>query len=253
MPKLNDASMEDQNNIGHFGFSAVRLDELGATEYTLATIVVDTSGSVHSFQSDLEKTLKEAVRALQYSPRADNLMLRVLKFDSHHEEVHGFKLLENINLSDYDGVLQCGGATSLFDASVDGIEAIKNYGKQLNSQDVDVNGIVIVLTDGDDNSSSLGGQSVGKAKQACLNEEALESILSILVAVNVQESYFKQFLDQFNTDGKFDQLVELASADAKTLARLGNFISKSVSSQSQSLGTGGPSQTLDFDNTSLSI
>lgn len=253
MPKLNDASMEEHQNAGHFGFSAVRLDELGATEYTLATIVVDTSSSVYQFESDLEKTLKEAVRALQYSPRADNLMLRILKFDSRHEEIHGFKLLENVNLSDYDGVLQCGGSTALFDATLDGIEAIKNYAKQLNSQDVDVNGIVIVLTDGDDNSSSLGGQSVGQAKHACLKEEALESILSILVGVNVKESYFKQFLDQFKNEGKFDQLVELAKADAKTLARLGNFISKSVSSQSQSLGTGGASQTIDFDNTSLSI
>lgn len=253
MPKLNDTSMEEHQNTGHFGFSAVRLDELGATEYTLATIVVDTSSSVYQFESDLEKTLKEAVRALQYSPRADNLMLRVLKFDSRHEEIHGFKLLENINLSDYDGVLRCGGSTALFDASVDSIEAIKNYAKQLNSQDVDVNGIVIVLTDGDDNSSSLGVQSVGQAKHACLQEEALESVLSILVGVNVQSTVLSKYLDQFKQDGKFDQFVELNNADAKTLARLGNFISKSVSSQSQSLGTGGPSQTLDFDNTSLSI
>jgi hypothetical protein len=38
----------------------------------------------------------------------------------------------------------------------------------------------------------------------------------------------------------------LKDASAKSLARLAAFISKSVSSQSQSLGSGGPSQAQTF-------
>lgn len=253
MPKLNDQTMEEQPNVGHFGFSAVRLGDLEASEYTLATIVVDTSGSVYGFIDDIEKALKECVRALQYSPRSDNLMLRVVKFDSHHEEVHGFKLLENCQIDDYTGSLQPGGATVLCDASVDAIEAVKNYAKQLNGEDIDVNGIVIVVTDGMDNGSSLGEETVGNTKMSCVSEEALESVLSILVGVNVNDSSVKNYLDSFKDKGKFDQFVALDNANAKTIARLGQFISKSISSQSQSLGTGGPSQTIDFNNGSLAI
>ena len=253
MPKLNDETMNEQPNVGHFGFSAVRLDELGASEYTLATIALDVSGSVYGFIDQIEEALKECVKALQYSPRSDNLMLRVIKFDSSHEEVHGFKLLENCNLNDYTGCLSPGGATALFDASVDGIEGIKNYANQLNDNDVDVNGIVIVVTDGEDNSSSLGINSVGDAKLSCITDEALESVLSILVGVNINNKNIKSYLDAFQDQGKFDQFVALDNASANTIAKLGKFISKSISSQSQSLGTGGPSQTLDFDNSSMSI
>lgn len=65
--------------------------------------------------------------------------------------------------------------------------------------------------------------------------------------------YVKSYLDSFQDKGKFDQFVALDNANSKTIARLGQFISKSISSQSQSLGTGGPSQTIDFNNGSLSI
>lgn len=242
MPKLNDNTMENNNTVGHFGFSAVRMDELGASEYTLATIVVDVSGSVYSFEKDLEKCVKEAIAALRYSPRSNNLMLRVLKFNSGHEEVHGFKLLENCNADDYNGQFQPGGMTACFDATVDAIEGTKNYASTLNSNDIDVNGIIIVLTDGADNESKFGATTVGERKMSCVTDEALESVLSILVAVNSQD--FQSYLDNFNKEGKFDQMIAVNDASASTLAKINKFISKSIVSQSQSLGTGGPSQAI---------
>jgi uncharacterized protein YegL len=250
MPKLNDATMENVN-VGHFGFSAVRNDQLGASEYTLATIVVDASGSVGNFQAELEKCLQEVIKALQYSPRADNLMVRLIKFASKHEEVHGFKLLENCQLNDYANILHCGGSTACFDSCIDAIEGIKNYATQLNSNDIDVNGIVIVITDGEDNVSKFGAQAVGSAKEACLKEEALESILTVLIGVNAAS--LTKYLTSFETDGKFDQKVLLKDASASTLAKLNGFISKSISSQSQSLGTGGPSQVINPASMSLTI
>ena len=50
--KLNDNTMEQINNLTNtsFGYSATRLNELGASEYTLVTLVVDQSGSVEGFQ-----------------------------------------------------------------------------------------------------------------------------------------------------------------------------------------------------------
>jgi uncharacterized protein YegL len=251
MPRLNDNTMEDNINVGHFGFSGVRIDQLCASEYTLATIVVDVSGSVASFQTELEKCVKDAIKALQYSPRADNLMVRMIKFANKPEEVHGFKLLENCQINDYSGVLSCGGNTACFDASIDAIEGIKNYAKQLNANHFDANGIVIVITDGEDNVSKYGTQGVGSAKESCVKDEALESILTILVAVN-SAGISTAYLDRLEKEGKFDQVIKLNDASASTLAKGGKFISKSISSQSQSLGTGGPSQTINI-NGSLTI
>jgi len=58
MPILMDEKMEELRTASNYRFSAVKVDELGATKYTLATIVVDVSGSVAAFKNELENSLK---------------------------------------------------------------------------------------------------------------------------------------------------------------------------------------------------
>ena len=55
-----------------------------------------------------------------------------------------------------------------------------------------------------------------------------------------------RILTDFSKTAGFTQYVELGNANAATLAKLADFVSRSISSQSQSLGTGGPSQSLTF-------
>jgi uncharacterized protein YegL len=231
-----------QHNQGHFGFSAVGLDELGASEYTLVTIVVDRSGSTHGFQQAMENCLKELVKSCQFSDRADNLMVRVVVFEDHHEEIHGFKFLSQINASDYDGILRPGGSTALFDATTDSVEATTNYAKTLGESDYFVNGFVVVITDGADNVSKLTANSVKEAFTEAIRSETLESLMSILVAVNAQR--YKSYLDDFNQQVGFSQYEEINNVDEKTFARMANWLSSSISSQSQALGSGGPSQSI---------
>ncbi len=230
----------------HFGYSAERLENLGAAEYTLVTIACDASGSVAPFQKQLEKTLQSIVQACQRSPRADNLLLRLVEFDQHLREPHGFKLLERCNAADYDGVLHIGGATALYDAAENAVRATTDYAQQLAAGDFSANAIVFVLTDGMDNASTLTPRLVKEALSRAVSEEALESVVSVLIGVNVQDRTVGGYLQDFRTDVGFTQYVEMDRADAKTLARLAEFVSRSISAQSQSLGTGGPSQALTF-------
>ena len=120
-----------QHTAGHFGFSAVGLTDLGATKYTLVQLILDRSGSTTGFQDKMEKVLEEIVKGCMKCPQANNLMLRVVVFEDHHEELHGFKLLASCNPGDYKGTLNPGGATALSDAVVDGVDAVANYGKYL--------------------------------------------------------------------------------------------------------------------------
>ena len=247
MPKIGgDSENLQQHKTGHFGFSAVRVEDLGSTEYTLVTIVADRSGSVGSFSSDMEAALKEILAACLKSPRADNLMIRLVTFDNQQREVHGFKLLSQIVPDDYTGVLSPGGMTACYDATVNSIEATNNYGRTLLENDLSVNAIVFVLTDGEDNSSVLQATDVKKELQRGISGENLESLVSILIAVNVQDSRIAQCLQAFNSDAGFTQYVELKDASKGTLAKLAQFVSKSVSSQSQALGTKGASQSINF-------
>lgn len=247
MPILNDDTMEQVAlPQSHYGYSATRIEDLGATEYTVATIICDVSGSTAPFLADIEATVKRIVRACKFSPRADNLMVRLVEFDTTLRELHGFKLLESINENDYTGALQSGGATSLYDASVNAVAATTDFGEQLARNDFSANAIVFVLTDGDDNSSTWTKQDVRNALAQAVASEALESIVSILVGVNVQDARLSQFLMELYRDAGFTQYVEMADAKPETLARLADFVSKSIAAQSKSLGTGAGSAALVF-------
>ena len=43
----------EQLNAGHFGYSAVRMDTLDESMYSLATLVIDCSSSVMRFMPDI--------------------------------------------------------------------------------------------------------------------------------------------------------------------------------------------------------
>lgn len=242
-------------NIGgtNFGFSGIGVDALAqiASEYTLVVIAVDMSGSVYGFTSEITACVKSVVEACRKSPRADNLLIRIVAFNTGLREVHGFKPLMNCNPGDYDSAFSAGGGTALFDAAFTGIGSAVTYAETLDDEDIDTNAIVFVITDGDDNASKMAAAAVAaKAKEArgigvAKDNVALESLLTILIGVNVTDPSMRAYLAKFQTDGEFDQYVELGNASPKTLAKLADFVSQSISSQSQALGTGGPSKTID--------
>ena len=236
MPVLNDKQLDHVNlPNSHYGYSATRLDELGATEYTLATIVADVSGSTAPFIFDMEQAITKIVQACKFSPRADNLLLRLVAFDDTLHELHGLKLLENCHLSDYGGCLQSGGTTALYDATENAVASTTNYAQKLLAGDFSANAIVFVITDGMDNASRVSAKHVKAALREAVTSEALESMISVLIGVNVNDAQVSNYLKAFHVDAGFTQYVELDNADAKTLARLAEFVSQSISAQSQAL------------------
>jgi uncharacterized protein YegL len=241
-------SQLDQVNLpnSHYGYSATRLEELGATEYTIATVVADVSGSTAAFTFDMEAAIARIVQACKFSPRADNVLLRLVAFDDSLSELHGFKLLENCNLADYSGALRSGGSTALYDATENAVASTTNYAHKLASGDFSANAILFVMTDGMDNASRISAARVKKAFTEAVTSEALESIVSILIGVGVADPQVSAYLQRFQRDAGFTQYVEIDNADAKTLARLAEFVSQSISAQSQALGTGGGSRQLVF-------
>ena len=257
MPKLGNRSKMLQHNTGHFGFSAAQMDDLDSSRYTLVTIVVDRSGTTSDFERDMEQGLKEIIAACndEHNPNRFNLLIRVLKFDDRLEEVHGFELVSKIDPAQYDGSLQARGGTALYDATIDGVESITEFGKQLIDEDYTVNGLLVVMTDGLENSSTLavpgkGGlpdpKNVKASFQQTVKKECLESFLSILVGVNVADPSCKAALEAYKDDAGFTQFECLENADKGSLMKLMDFISRSISSQSSHLGTGGPSKPVTF-------
>ena len=229
-----------------YGFSATRLSRLGSAEYTLVTIAADISGSVYGFIRAIEKCISEIVRAAAGSPRADSLMLRVVAFDHKLTEIHGFKPLMECAPDRYKRALSAGGSTALYDASHNAVGAMTGYGKMLTDHDFDVNALLFVITDGADNASVQTARGVGVALSEAVTGEKVESMLSVLVGVNVKNKNISKYLMDFSATAGFTQYVELKKADAATLGRLADFASRSIAVQSAALGTSAPSQPLTF-------
>jgi hypothetical protein len=249
MPKLinNVVSNSVVLAAGNSGykFSAMRPDKLGATEYTLATITLDFSSSVCSFASELRTMLEMVLESCKKSPRANNLLVRVLLFSSVFpggtQELHGFTPLGDIDPASYN-LPNPAGCTPLIDAAYDSIVSTNAYGKQLFDQDFAVNAIEVIVTDGEENASSTPPSRMKAELKRGISGEFLESNVSILVGLNAGSC--SASLASFQNSTGIDHYIDVADATPNKIAKLGAFISQSISSQSQSLGTGGPSQNI---------
>ena len=172
-------------------------------------------------------------------------MLRLTQFSSDLKELHGFKLLNTIKEQDYDNVLQIGGNTALFDAVDESIQVTSTYGKQLISQNFYCNGIIVVVTDGQNNEGAL--RDPAQIKRSLLEAqkaENLESLLLILVGVTNGDMTLDAYLMDFVNGAGITQYVSIAQATPGKLAKFAQFVSQSVSSTSAALGTGAPSKPI---------
>lgn len=241
----NDIMVMDQTT-DNFQFSAIEVDRLGASEYTLVTLVLDMSGSVSSFKSDLTNAITTVLETCKMSPHSENLMFRLVSFNENVREEHGFLPLSNLDVDSYKNVVSPNGMTSLYDGTLNAISSTAQYGNTLYQEDFDTNAIIFVITDGMDNRSQHSVSNVKDAIEGFYKEESVESLKTLLIGVNTDDDYVRQYLEDFKTNAGIDQYIDIKSATSQSLAKMADFISKSISAQSQALGTGEPSQALMF-------
>jgi hypothetical protein len=230
----------------NYKFSATKISALGATEYTLALLVQDVSLSVAPYATKLEECVKTVLNSCKKSPRAENLMFRFATFNQNLNEVHGFKLLNSCDEADYDGSINCSGSTALFDAIREAIEVAQSYGKQLRGSEIQVNGIIFVITDGQNNCGRImDAEELKKLLEAARKEEYLETLTVVLVGVTTDDNItldvdLKEIVDKVG----LTQYEAMGKMTAQNLAKLAGFVSRSISSTSSALGTKKPSKLI---------
>jgi hypothetical protein len=243
----DDSTNATYRTIGSgFQFSAISADDMGASEYTLVAIAADKSSSVYNFATEIEKCLVTSLQGCMESPRVDNLLVRLLTFNSQLDEIHGYKHLADCPIANYQGIIKPGGCTSLFDACISSIDSLATLGKQMIRDKYTANGLSVIITDGMDVGSTQTINAVAEAIARSRRSECLESILNILIGINVNEPEVSQALNTLKTVGKFDEYIEAKDASPKTFARIAKFISRSISSQSQAIQTGQASTLITF-------
>lgn len=244
MPKLmNQTDSVVLKTVSNFGFTAQRVDTLTSSEYTIVGIAIDVSPSVSPFKADLEKAYRDIVGACRKNPRSENLLIRAATFNENLGELHGFGALDTIDEAKV-ALNTNGGGTALWDATMEGVEAIDTYGKQLDAMDYAINALLVVATDGEENSSKTANTAKIKARIAQVRkDEVLESLKVIVIGIGTDPKT-SQYLDNYTKEIGADQFVSISETDAKSFAKLADFVSRSISSSSQSLGTKGQSANL---------
>ena len=251
---LDDEEIMQIPGAGTFTFSAKKIEKLGALQYTVVTIAIDISGSVAGFADNLLKCLKAIIEACRKNQRAEFLVIRVITFASEIEEVHGFRELSDIDSDQYPD-FSPSGFTCLFDAGYDAIGSTIEYSRQMVEQGYDVNGAVYIITDGGENPGgghrTIASPRMIKEKiENALKEEQLESIITTIIALydpnSVWASDTQRDLTYFQVESNMTKYIEVGEATPENLAKLADWVSASVSSQSDQVGSNAPSQVLDF-------
>jgi uncharacterized protein YegL len=224
-------TFETQNQ---FHYSAVPMDELGATEYTIVNLLIDTTGSMCGFQEVMAEGVQKIVKKLQGHPKSENLLFRVATFESWNgiQEIHGFTPINSVDVNKYK--IETGGATPLYDATLDSIETTKEYAENLiKSGNVDcLNSIYFVLTDGEENDSDKANLTkIKEAMDKIRRSKDLESTMSILIGVNSVAC--ENELKEFHRKAGFNHYLTI-----EDIEKLTDFIENAVSSTSMVLGTG---------------
>lgn len=223
---------------GNFQFSAVRLDPLkAASEYTLVSKVLDLSGSVEDYAGPLLEVVKTVVGACKKSPRVDNLMLRVLGFNDSLDEIHGFRLLKTIDPDKDYKALRPIGCTALYDAVYSAIGATLTLSESLIQQEYDVNGCIYITTDGLDNRSVQTPAGIRKLIEESKKQEKIQGLVTVLIGVT-PDKQISAALEKFQKEAGLTAYIDLGEATPGKLAKLAQFVSKSISSQSQALNQG---------------
>lgn len=252
MPKLNTSQMLDTQS--GFTFSGESLEELGqmSDKFTLVVLSVDVSGSTSGFEDFSRKTVEKVIQDCSKLPQRESLLIRVVEFEDWNvHEVKGFTQVDKLLNEDWSSSFNAGGLTPLNDATIEGVESCDAYGKKLSESYYRANALVVVVSDGGENSSQKYERGKEDKIKDRINEirrsETLDSIKVILVGLNRNnDGSLTSSLEDWKNKVDVDQYVDARDSDSTNFNKLAGFISQSISSTSQAFGTGAPSQNLSF-------
>lgn len=235
MPKLMDMDEKTINN-SHFGFSATKISHLGASNYTLAHITRDISYSIKEkrFEKNIDLLTKSIILACQKNPRSENVLIRCLDFNTIIEEVHGFKLLSEIDANNDYHPIDANGGTALIDASYSSIGSIINYGTDLLKNYYKVTSCCYILSDGEENSSKMSFDSLKELIEKEKKNEKGVNLTTILIGLT-NDKNINSCLKDFKDKSGIDEYVWAGEASEENIARISRFVSGSISSKSNTL------------------
>lgn len=152
------------------GAQGVSPEELVEDRVTLVVPVVDATGSMTSEAHVLRAEYNKMLDALSKSKARDTILVSSWLFETTPTLLHGFVSLDDaVKLDDRN--YSPGGMTAMYDAVLDVFTSTTAYAKSLLDQGYRVRVVVVVLTDGEDNSSRTRASEIAQVAKDLLNTE----------------------------------------------------------------------------------
>lgn len=230
-----DALLEPLDDIAIAGCAGVGTEEIDSEEATLVAVVIDASSSMFSFRDAVINSYNDHfLKPLQGAKNADSIFVTTWVFsgmDRQQEKcrlIHGYKPVKQcpkLDNAHYDP----NGSTPLNMAVSKAITGLVSYGQTLRDSGTNTKCIVVVLSDGEENSS---GNKYTSASIRRLSEDLLKQEIYVLSYVFFgDESEAAKYATAI---GFPDRHRITASLSDSEIRRIFGTISSSVISASQS-------------------
>lgn len=157
---------------GMAGSFGVGLDDIESEDVTLVSFVIDMSSSMSGVAGDVINAFNTEVQALKRAKTASAILVSTTTFSDQPNLLHGYVKLEQTPALDSQSY-RPNGCTALFDAVLGVFGRLTSYRQTLRDNGVRSRGIVIVLSDGDDNASGHKAHDVKQASEKLMREEAI--------------------------------------------------------------------------------
>ena len=186
------------------------IDELDSEVVNLIFVAIDQSGSMHTYQNDMENSLSNFKDSIKDSKESDTILISRANFMDDDVEISGYKKINEFDVDYFSS-----GQTPLYDVIIQGVENLTNdFGKgymdHLKQQGMRVKSVFAVFSDGDDTSSN---HSFDQAREkiaylnkkeivtacVCFGDEALDSARRLgfknILPVNSSASELRKAFD----------------------------------------------------------
>jgi uncharacterized protein YegL len=196
-------------------------NEIQVEETINAVFVVDVSPSISTYVKDLNFAFNDFTQTMQKSHVAEQLMVSIVTFNENIEIVSGFQPIKQIPTMNFK---PSGGGTALFQATAQGLKIAIDYRQNLEASGVTAKTLLFVITDGEDNSSSISAKQVkDKLEDILKQEQNAFSFTTILFGVGNATSFEKA-----QKDMGLQHLAKVGTSGAE-IRKMINFISQSIS------------------------
>ncbi|MBI4136646.1 hypothetical protein HY469_01135 [Candidatus Roizmanbacteria bacterium] len=141
------------NGVTVAGAAGAQVDDLAGDEATLYVRIIDKTGSMKRFTQNVIDAGNEQIQALERSKASDSILMSTWVFNETSTLLHSYQPLATVvqlDRNNYDP----DGMTALYDAVLDGITSAVAYTQTLRDAGIRVKVVIVIVSDGEDNTSS---------------------------------------------------------------------------------------------------